>query len=81
MTPTQPLQQVEPIIHKHTPTWKEGSVYASGGCHGNQPASLQRFPGTLIIQWLMKSSREALSLSLWKPPRWAHYDESRSKRE
>lgn len=38
------------------------------------------FPDALIILWLMRPSGEALSLYLWKPSKWAHYDESTSKR-
>lgn len=52
-------------------------VEASRGCHGNQ---LQTFPAALIIRWLTKPSGEALSLYLWKPSKWAHYDKSRSKK-
>lgn len=46
----------------------------------NRPHS-RLFPDALIVLWLMRPSGEALSLYLWKPSKWAHYDESRSKRE
>lgn len=67
------------------PTWKERSVcaglrQAAVAMETNQPHS-RLFPAALIIRWLMKPSGEALSLCLWKPSKWAHYDKSGSKRK
>lgn len=87
VAPIQPLghSQVEPIINKHMPTWKKRRVsaglrQAAVAMETSQPYA-RLFPDALIILWLMKPRGVSLSLYLWKPSKWAHYDESRSKRE
>lgn len=67
------------------PAWKEGSKWAGLRqavvvMETNQPHS-RLFPDAFTVQQLMKPCGEALSLYLWKPSKWAHYDESRLKRK